>query len=137
MIAIASLRKLSWGAFQGASDGNIYKSCSEQIYRVITENMKCLFWRKCRNFLCKRLTDKILEVTLDQYNHFELIYAIVKVFIFEVKNAIVWFSIFLMRYPSCFWLNFRWCFLGPQKVEQRYQKVTVRREQVFGAIQTA
>jgi len=54
----------------------------------------------------KSLIKVVSEVALDQEKQFDLIYIIVKVFIFKVRNAIVWLSIKTMRDTLCFLVDF-------------------------------
>ena len=61
------------------------------------------------------------EVALDGHNPFDLICIIVKVFVSQVKNAIVCFLMFFMRGHTCSSVDFWSCFFRPQKVEQRCQ----------------
>jgi len=79
------------------------------------ENTKCRFWQKCRGFAYKGLKHKPSMVALDREKRFDLIYTIVKVFIFGVKNAIVWFLLKTMRCPSCFLVDFWPCLFGSPK----------------------
>lgn len=98
----------SWKAFQGESNDAVYKHYFEQNHSAMSENMKWRFWSTCWDLTYKGLTIKISGTALDREKRFDLICAIIKVFIFETKNAITWFWIIFMGYPSYFWAMFLW-----------------------------
>lgn len=122
-----------WSDFWGEFNDAIYKPYSEEAYWEMFKNMKYHFRQKCWEFVYKGLTKSVSGVALDRKLSFDLIYAIVKVLIIKAKNAIVWFSMISMRYPSCFGSDFRQCFFQPQKVEQRCHHVTAGWRRLFGA----
>lgn len=55
----------------------------------MSENMKCGFCPECRDFAYQGCRKLISEVAMEREKHFDLIYAVAKVFVFMMKNAIV------------------------------------------------